>query len=128
MRDTLGMNPKREVEIVGRRLELTDAIKSKVEEMADKLYEHDASIDRIRVELELERHSSTHADEFLAKGHVDDGRDHYIASAKGDDLYVVIGDLEQKLDRFLRKSSRRRVSARKRVKPVELNVDLPKAG
>lgn len=122
------MNPKVEVEIVGRRLDLTDALKSKVNEMADKLYEHDSGISRIRVELELERHAKTHQDEFIAKGHVDDHKDHYNVSAQGDDLYKAISDLGDKLDRLIRNASRRRVTRRRNISPVELDADLPKTG
>lgn len=122
------MNPNHNVEIVGRRLELTESIKAKVNEMADKLYEHDAGIGRIKVELELERHATTHHDEFIAKGHVDDRRDHYDVSAKGDDLYKAIAELSEKLDRLIRKRSRRRVTDRRNVAPVELDAEIPKTG
>jgi len=120
------MNPNQNVEIVGRRLELTESIKAKVNEMAEKLYEHDAGISRIKVELELERHASTHHDEFIAKGHIDDRRDHFDVSAKGDDLYQAIAELSEKLDRLIRKRSRRRVTDRRNVAPVELDAEIPK--
>ncbi len=122
------MNPQNEIEIVGRHLELTDAIKSKVNEMAEKLFEHDSDISRIRIELEMEPHAKTHHDEFIAKGHVDDHRQHYDVSAKGDDLYKAISDLGEKLDRIIRKSSRRRVTERRHPSAIELDADLPKAG
>lgn len=122
------MNPKNEVEIVGRRLELTESIKSKVNEMAEKLYEHDSDISRIRVELELERHAKTHHDEFIAKGHVDDHRNHYDVSAQGDDLYAAIAELGSKLDRLIRNKSRRRVTERRNASAIDLDADLPKTG
>lgn len=122
------MNPNQNVELVGRRLELTESIKEKVNEMAAKLYEHDSGISRVKVELELERHAKTHHDEFIAKGHVDDRRDHFDVTAKGDDLYQAIAELSEKLDRWVRKRSRRRVTDRRNVSPVELDSDIPKAG
>ncbi len=122
------MNPKNEVEIVGRRIELTESIKIKVNEMADKLYEHDSDISRIRVELELERHAKTHHDEFIAKGHVDDHRNHFDVSAHGDDLYKAIAELGSKLDRLIRNQSRRRVTERRHPSAIDLDADLPKAG
>ena len=122
------MNPDQNVEIVGRRLELTESIKAKVHEMAAKLYEHDAGISRVKVELELERHATSHSDEFIAKGHVDDRRDHYDVSAKGDDLYAAIAELSEKLDRLIRKRSRRRVTERRNVAPVELDAEISKTG
>lgn len=122
------MNPNQNVEIVGRRLELTESIKAKVSELAEKLYEHDAGISRVRVELELERYAATHHDEFIAKGHVDDRRDHFDVSAKGDDLYQAIVELGEKLDRLIRKRSRRRVTERRNVAPIEFDAEIPKTG
>lgn len=122
------MNPKQEVEIVGRHLELTDALKAKVNEVAEKLYEHDSGITRIRVDLEMELHSKTHQNEFIAKGHVDDRRDHFDASAQGDDLYLAIAGLGEKLDRLIRNKSRRRVTERRHLAPIDLEADVPKTG
>lgn len=122
------MNSNSKVEIVGRRLELTDCIRSKVSEMAAKLYEHDSDISRIRVELELERHAKTHEDEFIAKGHVDDHRNHYDVSARGDELYKAIAEMGSKLDRIVRNNSRRRVTERRHPSNIELDADLPKTG
>jgi len=120
------MNPNKPVELSGRRLDLTESIREKVNEMAEKLYEHDSGIARVKVELELERHATSHHDEFIAKGHIDDRRDHYNVSAKADDLYKAIADLSEKLDRLIRKRSRRRVTDRRHVAPVDLKADIPK--
>lgn len=122
------MNPQSKIEIVGRRLELTEPIKSKVNEMAEKLFEHDSEISRLRVELELERHTKTHHDEFIAKGHLDDHKNHLNVTAQGDDLYRVISDLGEKLDRLIRNQSRRRVTERRHPSEIELDADLPKTG
>ncbi|EDY81350.1 ribosomal subunit interface protein [Verrucomicrobiia bacterium DG1235] len=122
------MNPKRNVEIVGRHLELTESLKAKVNEVVEKLYEHDSGITRIRVELEMELHSKTHQNEFIAKGHVVDRHDHFDASALGDDLYQAIGSLAEKLDRLIRNKSRRRVTQRRNLSPIELDADVPKTG
>ncbi|MBD5778216.1 ribosome-associated translation inhibitor RaiA [Pelagicoccus sp. NFK12] len=122
------MNPNRNVEIVGRRLELTESIRGKVSEMVGKLCEHDSDISRIRVELELERHSKTHQGEFIAKGHLDDHRNHFDVSARGNDLYKAISELGDKLDRLIRNKSRRRVTQRRNPSPIEFDVELPKTG
>lgn len=122
------MNPNNEVEIVGRRLELTESIKGKVNELAAKLCEHDSDISRIRVELELERHSKTHRGEFIAKGRVDDRRKRFDVTVRKDDLYRAISVLGEKLDRLIRKGSRRRVTARRHLAAIELEAALPKVG
>lgn len=94
--------------------------------MADKLGEHDAKIESINVELEMERHATSHHDEFTAKATVIEGKERFMASAKGDDVYAVIADLEQKLDRLIRRKSRRRVTDRRHPKRIELDSDIPK--
>ena len=122
------MNPQCEINVIGRRFDLTEAIKGRVEAMAAKLLEHDGRIDRIRVDLDLERHAASHQDEFSAKGWIDDGKERPMATARGDQLYAVIADLERKLDRLVRRIGKRRVSRRRRVKPIELAAELPKVG
>lgn len=118
------MNPKHEIEIVGRHLELTEALKNKVNEMSEKLYSHDSGITRFVVELELERHSKTHHDEFIAKGRIDDRRDHFNVTVTGDDLYKAIGELGEKLDRLIRNRNRRRVTYRRRAKAAQLDAAM----
>jgi len=123
-----GMNPSPKIEIHGRHLELTESIKERVRELASKLLEHDAGIDRITVEVQHEPHSKTHHDEYLAKGRADDGKYHLNASASGDDLYKAIRSMGEKLDRLVRRLSRKRVRSRRHAKPIELAAELPKAG
>ena len=50
-----------------------------------------------------------------------------VATVKGDELYACIRDLEQKLDRMLRKKANRRLNKRNHPHAVELGSDLPKA-
>ena len=122
------MNLKREITLACRHLELTEAIENRVNEMAEKLGDHDARIESIHVELELERHATSHHDEFSAKATASERKEVYMASAKGDELYAVIGDLEQKLDRLIRRKNRRRVAERRHPKEIELGVEaVPKA-
>ena len=54
--------------ITGLNMELTEAIKNMVREKAEKLFDHDDHIIRMRVELEYDPHQSTHQREFIAKG------------------------------------------------------------
>lgn len=106
----------------GVHVELTEALKLKVYEQLEKLFAHEPRILRVRVELECEKHASSHRGEFLAKGHVElKGRTFFVAE-RMDDLYSAIGSLSQKLDRKLRRHSRRRESDRKHAQPVEFGV------
>lgn len=88
----------KDIIISGVHLDLTDALKDIVKEKVDRLFRHDGSIVRLRVELE---HVTTKdpAQEFVAKGHVEVHGPDLIASAVSDDLYKSIDLLIQKLDR-----------------------------
>ena len=93
----------------GVHVELTDALKAKVNEQFEKLFAHEPRILRVRVELECEKHASTHRDEFLAKGHIEMKGKTFFVAERMDDLYAAIGSLSQKLDRKLRRANRRRL-------------------
>lgn len=113
--------------ITGLNMELTEAIKNMVHEKAEKLFEHDDHIIRMRVELEYDHHQSTHQREFIAKGQLEvRGNDHF-ASADTDDLYKSIDGLVQKLDRMLRRRSRLNKVRRKDTHLVDIPAQIPKA-
>ena len=116
-----------DVIISGINMELTTAIKNMVHEKAEKLFEHDDQIIRMRVELEYDPHRKTHRREFIAKGQLEvRGNDHF-ASADTDDLYKSIDDLVHKLDRMLRRRSRMKKVKRKDTHLVDIPADIPKA-
>ena len=113
--------------ISGLNMELTEAIKKMVHEKAEKLFEHDDHIIRMRVELEYDHHQSTHRREFIAKGQLEvSGNDHF-ASADTDDLYKSIDDLIQKLDRMLRRRSRLNKVRRRNTHLIDIPAKIPKA-
>ena len=116
-----------DVIISGHNLELTDAIKTMVHEKAEKLFEHDDHIIRMRVELEHDSHRVSHQKEFIAKGQLEvRGNDHF-ARAATNDLYKSIDELVQKLDRMLRRLSRLVKVKRKSLHMVDISADIPKA-
>ena len=116
-----------DVIISGLNMELTEAIKNMVHEKAEKLFEHEDKIIRMRVELEYYPHQSTHQKEFIAKGQLEvRGNDHF-ASAATEDLYKSIDDLVSKLDRMLRRRSRLKKVKRKDTHLVDIPADIPKA-
>ena len=116
----------RDIIITGLHLELTDAIKSMVHEKLDKLFRHDGSILRIRVELEHRKHKSQEA-AFVAKGHIEIHGPDLVVSAATDDLYKSVDELVEKLDRKLRRKHRVDRVKRKDTHPIDLAVALPKA-
>lgn len=116
-----------DVIISGHNMDLTEAIKSMVHEKAEKLFEHEDQIIRMRVELEYDTHQTSHQKEFIAKGQLEvRGNDHF-ASAATNDLYKSIDDLVQKLDRMLRRRSRLKKVKRKDTHLVDIPADIPKA-
>ena len=71
------MNNK-EVIISGLHIDLTEALKNLVNEKAEKLFQHQERIIRLRVELEYNLNKGHgKSEEFIAKGHIEiDGRSH----------------------------------------------------
>ena len=90
----------------GLHMELTDALKSIVAEKVERLYKHEDAIIRIRIELERATCSTTHSNEYVAKGHLELKGTTITISSASDDLYKSIDDLVNKLDRGLRRRSR----------------------
>jgi putative sigma-54 modulation protein len=110
--------------ISGHNLDLTPALKKMVIDKVSKLFEHENHIIRIRVELSTDQ---TNNNSFHAKGKIEIKGKPLIADAASDDLYKSIDQLENKLDRMLRRRSRLRVLKRKQPHDVEIPADIPKA-
>ena len=116
-----------DVIISGLNLDLTDAMKDMVHDKAEKLFEHDDHIIRMRVELEYDSHQASHQKEFIAKGQLEvRGNDHFASDASGD-MYKSIDGMVQKLDRMLRRRHRLAKVKRKNTHDVEIPADIPKA-
>ena len=110
-----------------RNLELTDSIRCLVDDNLDKLFEHSTAIERARVELALESHSKTHAEEFIAKGHLEvRGQDLHV-TCQADDLHLAVAEMARKLDRMLRKRSAVRIKKRNHPHAIDIAAELPKA-
>lgn len=112
--------------ITGLGIELTEALKKKVHDAFEKLFEHDTRIIRARVELEHEPHATSHSDEFVAKGHLEVKGAMFNVTHKGHDLYLAISELAKKLDRQIRKRHTRIESDRKRLHGIDLDATIPK--
>jgi len=116
-----------DVIISGLNMDLTDAMKNAVHNKAEKLFEHDDHIIRMRVELEYDSHQTSHQKEFIAKGHLEvKGNDHFVTVATHD-LYKSIDDMVQKLDRMLRRRHRLKRVKRKDTHNIDIPVSIPKA-
>ena len=90
----------KDVIISGVHVDLTDSIKSVVNDKLNKLFAHSSSIIRVRVILEASK-NKTEGKEFIARGKVEIGGPDIKATASTDDLYKSIDDMINKLDRQL---------------------------
>jgi len=55
----------------GLHLNLTDSLKGIVYEKMEKIFKHEERIIRARIELEHDSKSSSHENEYVAKGHLE---------------------------------------------------------
>ena len=116
-----------EIIISGVHMDLTDSIKYMVETKAEKLFQHEERIIRLRMELEsMVNKGQGKQEEFIAKGHIEINGPPMVVSSASDDLYKSIDQTVSKLDRKLRRRSRLKKVKRKNTHPVELPAQLPK--
>ena len=90
----------------GLHLSLTDAHKEIVSSKMEKIFKHEEKIIRARIELERSAKSSSHENEFVAKGHLELKGATITISSASDNIFKSIDDLVEKLDRGLRRRSR----------------------
>lgn len=91
--------------ITGVHLSLTDAIKNAVNEKMSKLFLHEPSIIRVRVELVQDVNKKDRG-EFMAKGYIEIQGPALVVAVYSENLYKAIDLLEDKLQRKLRRRSR----------------------
>ncbi len=100
--------------ITGVHLTLTDAIKNVVKEKMSKLFVHEPSIIRIRVELVQDVHKKDQG-EFMAKGYIEIQGPALVVAVCAENLYKAIDLLQDKLQRKIRRRSRLLKVKRKQV-------------
>lgn len=116
----------KKIVISGVHMDLTEALKKMVEAKLQKLFNHEESIIRIRVELICDMKKGTR-EEFTAKGHVEIQGPGLVVSERCEDQYKAIDRMVQKLDRKLRQRARIQRVKRKHTHGVEIPAVLPKA-
>ncbi|MET0261677.1 MAG: ribosome-associated translation inhibitor RaiA [Rariglobus sp.] len=109
----------------GIHLDLTEAMKVVINEKAGRLLRHEPRIDRIRIDVELDK-TKTSKDHFIAKGHIEISGPDLVASVDSDDAYKSVDLLVDKLDGLLRKRHSEQKEKRAHPHPVDLDVPLPK--
>ena len=104
----------------GLHLSLTDSHKDVVSSKMEKIFKHEEKIIRARIELERSAKSSSHENEFVAKGHLELKGATITISAASDNIFKSIDELVEKLDRGLRRRSRLKRVKRKQSSLQEL--------
>jgi putative sigma-54 modulation protein len=104
----------------GLHLSLTEGHKDVVSTKMEKIFKHEEKIIRARIELERSTRSSSHENEFIAKGHIELKGTTITISSESDNIYKSIDDLIEKLDRGLRRRSRLKKVKRKQSSLQEL--------
>lgn len=110
----------------GIHLDLTDAMRAMINEKAARLLRHEPRIDRIRIDVEIDK-TKTAKDHFIAKGVIEISGPSLVASVDSDDAYKSVDLLADKLDGLLRKRHSELKEKRHHPHAVELDgVALPK--
>lgn len=100
-------------------------MKAAINEKAARLLRHEPRIDRIRIDVELDK-TKTSKDHFIAKGQIEIGGPDIVASVDSDDAYKSIDLLVDKLDGLLRKRHSEHKEKRQHPHGVEIGGELPK--
>ncbi len=104
----------------GVHFDLKEGHKKLVSEKMEKIFKHEEKIIRARVELEHDSKSSSHENEFIAKGHLELKGSTITISSASDGIHKAVDELVDKLDRGLRRRSRLRRVKRKQTSLSEL--------
>ena len=91
--------------ITGVHLDLTESLKSYVQEKAQRLFRHNDRIIRVLFEL-VHGRSRDHANEFAAQAKIEIAGPDIVVRVESDDIYKSIDLLMDKLDRSLRRRHR----------------------
>ena len=94
-----------ELIVSGIHLELTPSLKTFVRDKSERLFRHEESIVRLRVELECDP-KETVGTRFKAKGHIAIHGPDMNAVVESDECHKAVSLLIDKLDRMLRWRSR----------------------
>lgn len=99
----------------GVHFELKEGHKNLVSEKMEKVFKHEEKIIRARIELVHGSKSSSHKNEYMAKGHLELKGSTITISTESHTINKAIDDLVEKLDRGLRRRSRLRRVKRKQT-------------
>jgi putative sigma-54 modulation protein len=116
---------KNDVIISGHNLVLTDALRDAVYTKLERLFEHEHSIIRIRVELSFDE-KRTAVEQQIARALIEIKGNDMVVTMASDDMYKSIDLLVDRLDRKIRRRSRLERVKRKQSHEVDIPASLPK--
>ena len=99
----------------GIHLDLTPALHQAAREKAEHLLGHADRIDRIRIDLELDKTRNS-VNRFIAKGRLEISGPDLQASVESEDAYKSLDLLVAKLDGLLRRRHQKRINTRNDVR------------
>jgi putative sigma-54 modulation protein len=122
------MNRQNHPELIvsGIHLELTQSMKTFVQEKADRLFRHEERIIRLRMELECDA-TERYGARFKAKGHLTIDGPAMNACVESHECHKAVGLLVDKLDRMLSRRAQLLRVRRHDLHPIEFGAPLPKA-
>ena len=109
--------------IRGIHLNLTDSMKAMIHEKVGRLLRHEPRIDRVRIEVDIDRTKGSKA-HFIAKGHIEISGPDLNASVDSEDAYKSVDLLVDKLDGLLRKRHSELKEKRHHPHAVELGGEF----
>ncbi len=110
----------------GIHLDLTDAMRDIIHDKVGKLLRHEPRIDRVRVDVELDKvHNGKQ--HFISKGHIEIGGPDMVASVSDENAYKSVSLLIDKLDGLLRKRHSEHKEKVHHPHAVDLDAAIPKA-
>lgn len=113
--------------ISGVHFDLSDRMKRIVTEKAEKLFNHDNRLIRLRVELEHDTNKrSGKAQEYIATGHLESHGPVMVAKVATENMTKSIDQMVDKLNRMLRRRHRLDRVKRKSPRNVDIPAELPK--
>lgn len=110
----------------GIHLELTEAMRSAIQEKFSGLLRHNDRIIRINVRLHSDQKLG-HQHHYTATGEIEIGGPNPVATTEGTDAYQALDALAEKLDRLLERRHGQRKEKRNHPHAVEWDSSLPKA-
>ena len=120
------ITPASKLILRGIHLELTDAMRAIIHEKAARLLRHEPRIDRIRIDVELDKTKSSKS-HFIAKAHIEISGPDINASVDSEDAYKSIDLLIDKVDGLLRKRHSELKEKRHHPHAIEVGEGVPKA-